>query len=148
MEVVSKNDGLLTNIEVLELMQDRQKSHNPQNFSEPLENRQYIESNTVIYLRSSMKIEGNAKAPTSSRCMQFFKEMDRLAHLPATDPTSLCNAKLTESELLELSNHMPTAEVELFLLVVDGYTRCSALQVEAILTAVRTCFELPEKTEA
>jgi hypothetical protein len=148
MEVLSKNDGLLTNIEVLELMQDRLKSHDPKKFSESLENREYIEKNTVKYLLDSMKIEGNTKAPTSEMGVRFFKEMARLAHLPATDPVSLCKARLTEAELLELSNHMPIAEVELFLLVADGYTRCSDLQVEAILAAVRTCFELPEELAA
>ena len=144
MEVISKNDGLLTNMEVLELMQDRQKSRDPEKFSADLENREYIETNTVKYLRDSMKIEGNTEAPTSAMSERFFKEMTRLVHLPATDPVSLCNAKLTEAELLELSNHRPTAEVEVFLLIVDGYTRCSEVQVDAILAAVRTCFELPE----
>jgi len=144
MEVISKNDGLLTNMEVLELMQDRHKSHDPEKFSADLENREYIETNTVKYLRDSMKIESNTEAPTSAMSERFFKEMARLVHLPATDPVSLCNAKLTEAELLELSNHRPTAEVEVFLLIADGYTRCSEVQVDAILAAVRTCFELPE----
>jgi len=142
MEVLSKNDGLLTNLEVLELMQDRLKTRGPEAFSEPLENRDYIETNTVRHLRDMMKVTEDKKEPTSDMAVRFFEEMTRLASLPAADPTSLRNARLTQIELLELCNHMPTAEVELFLLLADGYTRCSEEQVAAILQAVRTCFEL------
>jgi len=143
MEVLSKNDGILTNAEVLDLLQERLKTRDPQAYFEPLENRDYIESKTVQHLRDAMKIAGNKKDPTPDMCVRFFKEMSRLAHLPATEPNSLRKAQLTQVELLELCNHMPTAEVELFLLVADGYTRCTEEQVAVILGAVRTCFELP-----
>jgi hypothetical protein len=148
MEVLSKNDGLLTNMEVLSLMQDRQKSHDPEKFSADLENRKYIETNTIKYLQGSMKTEGNTAALTSAMEVRFLEEMTRLAHLPATNPVSLCNAKLTETELLELANHRPTAEVEVFLLITDGFMRCTEVQVDAILAAVRESFELPEKPAA
>lgn len=142
MEVLSNNDGLVTNIEVLELMRERQAAHESKYHTSLLENREHIEKSTIKYLQDKMKDTGKGKGATVAMNTQFLAEIARLSALPITEKNSLRNVRLTEAELVELSNHQPKAEVELLLLILDCHVRCTEDQVNVILNAVRTCFEL------
>lgn len=110
MEVKSSNAGLLTNIEVLELLKERrasskksrkQSSSSSSHFDsvDELQSKELLEKHTIKYIESWK----SGKAQTSESVG---------AKLSAVKAMQL---GLTEGELIQLSNHFPAHPVEVHL---------------------------------
>ena len=99
MEVKSANDGLLTNIEVLELLlENRQKSAVTTSVAIELQNKQSIEIETSKYIS-----ESSVGKYSSEIVRTFLSKVKSLGF------------GLTEGEILQFANHIPTRPVEIHL---------------------------------
>lgn len=99
MQVKSGNDGLLTNYEVLDLLKERK------------ENRDYWRKNT-IELQARIALENRFQAymkQSSTRSLSFDQMKDLMVQLKAL------KLKLSEEEMIQLANLLPTSEVEMYL---------------------------------
>jgi hypothetical protein len=95
----------------------------------------------LVELATIEHIEGTRKQSTVKEVAKFTQEMERLCQTPA-DQGGLASVKLTEAEMMQLCNAMPTTEIELLLLLSDGHVRCTETQVESIVACVCKCFKL------
>ena len=122
MEVLKSGDAptLLSNIEVMNLLKERaskQKSpdgtkpngeDNKQIKQGPFQNRDWIESSVISYLESS---------PCGRTSVQL-KDMPKLIERLQGDPNQ-DGYGLTNTEILQVLNHLPSSLVELHLLIED-----------------------------
>jgi hypothetical protein len=131
---------MLTNIEVLELLKEKRSSRTNMLHIIDLQPREYIEAATVKFLQNSLHSADQGKGSNSVMTARFFAEMKRLSLL-SPSKGGLSNVSLTESELLEMSNSVPRAEVELLLLITDCHIRCSEKQVAVILDTIAKSFD-------
>lgn len=95
MEVKKAYDGLLTNAEVLELLAENRKGRPAKNTNFLLGNREFIEINSVSYLKDMKTIKSTK---TSLECIKRIKSI-------APD--------LTEAEVVQIVNLLPSQAVEL-----------------------------------
>ena len=102
MEILSTNDGLLTNIEVLELINDRKKTRalfsQSKNEFQTYQDREVIEHETRKYITSHQSAEHDFESIKA--CLRKLKRMA---------------LSLTEGELIQIANHMPSFQVEVYL---------------------------------
>mmetsp|Transcript_25371 Transcript_25371/g.25599 ORF Transcript_25371/g.25599 Transcript_25371/m.25599 type:complete len:131 (-) Transcript_25371:83-475(-) len=117
MEIESYNDGLLTNIEVAELLEET-KSIRKINYaiSPELQNREAIETQTIKYIRQSV-----IKNSSSKHHIEFGKTLKEM------------QLDLTEGETLQLMNHCPSHPVEVHLIVEECAERLSDEAVASII---------------
>lgn len=116
-EVRSLDHGLLTNLEVLEILEERRRvrplgAHN----NVALQDREQVELGTIRYLKSSA-----AKATTSETMLSCLNAIKRL------------RLGLTEGEMVQLANHVPVCEVEVHAIVEDCADRLSSDQINSLL---------------
>mmetsp|Transcript_7716 Transcript_7716/g.7810 ORF Transcript_7716/g.7810 Transcript_7716/m.7810 type:complete len:130 (-) Transcript_7716:142-531(-) len=117
MEIISSNDGLLTNIEVADLIELRRKQRKSVGQSPivaELQDRERIETRVAKYVVQSAP--GNT-SELVSRCLSALKELQ---------------LDLTEAELIQVANHIPLFPVEIHLIVEECAERLS----EELLTSV------------
>ena len=113
----SLDHGLLTNLEVLEILEERRRvrplgAHN----NVALQDREQVELGTIRYLKSSA-----AKATTSETMLSCLNAIKRL------------RLGLTEGEMVQLANHVPVCEVEVHAIVEDCADRLSSDQINSLL---------------
>jgi RNA polymerase Rpb4 len=114
---VKIGDSLLTNVEVLEILEERRRvrplgAHN----NVALQDREQVELGTIRYLKSSA-----AKAATSETMLSCLNAIKRL------------RLDLTEGEMIQLANHVPVCEVEVHAIVEDCADRLSSDQINSLL---------------
>lgn len=127
MEVLKSGDApaLISNIEVMSLLKERaSKRASPADASQsnsenidapkhgPFQNRDWIESSVLSYLQSSPCGDSNVK----------FDDMTKLVERLQREPNSCTSDDgygLTNTEILQILNHLPTSPVELHLLIED-----------------------------
>lgn len=123
MEVLDPRQTLITNAEVLRLLQERRK----QQSDLPKEQRLKV-LGTVIYETSSYLRETPAAAQKDEDIARFIQAVAPL--------------KLTAAETLQLINLRPSTAVEIQLLVEECEERLTEEQVESLVTIVQET--LPE----
>lgn len=96
MEVVKAFDGLLTNAEVLELLSENRNGRPAKNTNFLLANREFIEVNTISYLKDNQTIK-NTKTDLLE-CIRKIK---------------IISPDLTEAEIVQVVNLLPSQAVEL-----------------------------------
>ena len=131
MEVLSRNDGLLTNREVLDSLEERRArrevaAHN----NIALQDREQVELNALRYLKAS-----TAKDATSETVVAGLNAIKKL------------KLELTEGEMVQLANHVPVSEVEIYAIVEECAERLDASQVELLLQTIRETLMTPEARE-
>ena len=118
MEVVNKSKALLSNTEVLSLLEDIQSGKNgcksPNNQQQNLATICY---ETVKYLE---------KTPCRQQNPEVVKEFMR----------KVAPFKLTKAEKLQVLNHRPTTAVEIQLLIEESEERLTEEQTECLLQII------------
>lgn len=127
MEVLSKNDGLLTNIEIMSLLQGRDSQTRD---SPAFMNRNRIEADSMKFLSNSV-INGT----TVDMATECFEALAKL------------KLGLTPAELLQVSNHIPMTECEIHMIIEDAHERLIPEQFNSILTAVKECYNIADEEE-
>ena len=106
MEVLVANDGLLTNYEVMQLLEqnreDRKKSKQS-NFRD--QSTVTLEKQVLQYLKNTNDRTSKIK---SNQMKEYLRNLKSICHVDEEN----C---LTEAELIQLSNHMPIQPVEVHL---------------------------------
>ncbi len=98
MKIIQKFDGLITNNEVLEVIKENRKQRSSKTTHSSLQNREFIETQTLQYLKSQKTINFES----------FKKVMKDIQDL---------NFNLIEAEILQLLNHTPQLPVEVHLVI-------------------------------
>lgn len=122
MEVLKSGDAplLVSNVEVLNLLKERsakRSSKTKANIDDavatntPFQNRDWIEDSVLSYLSSS---------PCSN--VEKIEDMSTLVEKLQSDP-SMAGYGLTNTEILQILNHLPSSLVELHLLIEDIESR-------------------------
>ena len=146
MEVLSKNDGLLTDLEVLEILEEKRfnrekesRDNIPREGAVPcdLRQRDVIERCVVDYLSMTQK------NVNSKQARNFFSEIESLC-MKSAEEKGLAGVNLSFEELTQICNHRPLSELDISLLIQDCHLRCSVNQVEIIIDLVKSCFEVEE----
>ena len=142
--MISKNNGILTNVEVLEFLKEkkdlREKSSSRNEMvepSDPLRNRDKVEKQTLDFLQDQ---DNTISETTVEMNSKFLAEMKKLQ-------AENDDYYVTESEFLQLCNQVPNQEVELFLILEDCDKRYTSEMLEKILSVIKTCFNLPDDEE-
>jgi DNA-directed RNA polymerase subunit F len=126
MEVHSKNDGRITNVELLEILEERKEKRSKRSGgSMALKSRDMMEERTIKYLKESTM--GAATSEMVNACFQRFKEQ---------------KWDLTEAELLQIANHVPKCEPEIYMIIEQCEARFSEDDVKEILDVIEECFKL------
>jgi homoaconitase/3-isopropylmalate dehydratase large subunit len=121
MEVLSHNEGLLTNVEVLELLEERRASRAlAPHHNVALQDREHVELQTIRYIKSSM-----VKDTTSPSAIKGLNAIKKL------------KLDLTEGEMIQIANHVPTCEVEIHAIVEECSDRLTSDQVTELLSVVK-----------
>jgi hypothetical protein len=106
MEIVTSNDGLLTNVEVYQHIQELRASRSSNlNTFGPLQQRENVELNVLKYV-SSTKVKDHSIEEVQCFLSNIKKE----------------KYELTEGELVQLANHIPSHAVEVHLVSVNNHT--------------------------
>lgn len=129
MEVVSANGGLLTNCEVKELLRHRrhrrQHDDQQQQAAPELQNRERVEIQVLKYIDDSLASVTNS--PELIReCLSALKKME---------------LGLTEGELVQVANHVPTRQVELHLVIEECAERMSEEQSGEVIDLVSKVYQ-------
>ena len=111
MNIISANDGLLSNIEVLELLKERKTISNDDYYIVQKQIIQYISNATPIMTEDSSKL--------------FVTEMKK------------ANFSLHEAEYIQLLNHCPTTTVELHLIIEECAERFTEEDTDFMLRLVK-----------
>ena len=121
MEVLSHNDGLLTNVEVLELLEERRASRTlAPHHNVALQDREHVELQTIRYIKSSM-----VKDTTSHSAIKGLNAIKKL------------KLDLTEGEMIQIANHVPICEVEIHAIVEECTDRLTSDQITELLSVVK-----------
>jgi DNA-directed RNA polymerase subunit F len=135
MEIISKNCGMLTNAEVMAVVEEQREKRGKRAADPELQNQQRIEKTTLSYLRkSAIGKTSSAMCERFMGCMQKLQQEDDKYYV-------------TEAEMLQLVNHVPVTEVELHLILEDCASRFTSDMVDRVLKLVRECYELPEEVQ-
>lgn len=122
MEVKLPNDGLLTNREVLDLLEERRSTRAVAAHGNALlQDREHIEKSTVKYLNSSAVKDTTSE--TVIRCLNAIKRLE---------------LGLTEAEMIQIANHVPVNEVEIHLLIEECAERLQPNQITLILETIKS----------
>lgn len=126
MEVHSRNDGRITNVELLELLEERKDTLSRISIASAVfKSRNMMEERTIKYLKGSTM--GAATSEMVNACFQRFKERDW---------------DLAEAELLQIANHVPTCEPEMYMVIEQCESRFSEDEVREILGVIKECFKI------
>lgn len=127
MEVKLPNDGLLTNREVLDLLEERRSTRAVAAHGNALlQDREHIEKTTMKYLNGSA-----IKNTTSETVIRSLNAIKRLG------------LGLTEAEMIQIANHVPMNEVEIYLLIEECAERLQANQIALIIDTIKSMLENP-----
>ena len=124
--VVSANDGLLTNIEVRDIINSRRKHRKPE-VNQPqtdLQSREFVESKVMKYIEESTPNVDNTMELVHE-CLSTLKKM---------------NLGLTEGELVQIANHIPLRQVELHLVVEECCDRLTEDQISVVLERIASVY--------
>lgn len=108
MEIINANDGLLTNIEVLQILEQRKEldKYFIQHKLYPHKNN-IVMDQTIDYINSTTTIESMKNITNLKKYLRNIKK------ICGTDVNSI--STLTEGELIQIANHIPTQPVEVHL---------------------------------
>ena len=146
MEVISNNDGLLTDLEVLEILEEKRSTREkdsrgsiPREGAVPCDFRQrdLIERCVVDYLSMTQR------NVNSKQARKFFSEIESLC-MKSAEENGLAGVDFSFEELMQICNHRPLSELDMSLLIQDCHLRCSVAQVEIIINLVKSCFEIED----
>ena len=93
-------------------------------------NRNRIEADSIKFLSDSV-INGT----TVDMATECFDELVKL------------KLGLTPAELLQVSNHIPMSECEIHMIIEDAHERLIPEQFNAILAAVKECYNITDEEE-
>ncbi|KAL4432176.1 hypothetical protein ABPG77_005938 [Micractinium sp. CCAP 211/92] len=114
MKIVEENLGLLSNDEVLAVLKDREADKQP-----------------VISRATPSEIQ--AYTALLAQCGGSYRERERLAaFIKAVEPFGL-----TKSEVVQLINHRPPSDVEIFLCIEDCEDRFEQAQVDELIRLIQ-----------
>eukprot|EP01036_Dinobryon_divergens_P028651 gene28651-37632_t len=104
MQIISANDGSLTNLEVLELIQEKRGKNSilTDGQSIELQNREYIEKKAIDYIKGTTV--GRIPSVHMKECIKSLISLD-------------CG--LTEAEIIQIANACPQSDVEFYLIIED-----------------------------
>ena len=128
MELISVNDGLLTNAEVYELIKQHQSNRQAQQ-PKPLNNRE----KTHIDLQNREAIERNALQYLESLSHGSNRNLDTGAIRNCLVKLKALGYQFTEAEMMQLSNTIPKHEVDIHLIIEDCFNRFTEEQIEMLL---------------
>jgi hypothetical protein len=129
MQVRSANDGLLTNYEVLDLIKERKAQ------------RDYWRKNTID-LQPRIALENKIQAymkQSITKSLSFQQIQGLLQQLKKLQ------LQLTEEEIVQLANLLPTSEVEMYLIINNAAERLTDDQISVLLETIRSV--LPPKDD-
>lgn len=117
MEVLSLNEGLLTNVEVLELLEERRAERivAPHNNVAQLD-REHVELQTMRYLKASPIKDATGESVIVG--LNALRKLDLV---------------LTEGEMVQLANHLPSCEVEVYAIIEECSERLTTEQVILVI---------------
>ena len=121
MEVLSLNEGLLTNVEVLELLEERRAERvvAPHNNVAQLD-REHVELQTMRYLKASPIRDATGESVIAG--LNALRKLDLV---------------LTEGEMVQLANHLPVCEVEVYAIVEECSERFTTEQVTLVIETLK-----------
>ena len=121
MEIVSRNDGILCNHEVFDIVTERMSRSTRSNADS--QNRETIERKLIKYMNSRDKCVSSVEA--IGNFIEDLKER---------------NISLTKAEIMVMLNHLPTTVVEIHLIVEECVERLDEDDIQYILDSVeRNC---------
>jgi DNA-directed RNA polymerase subunit F len=129
MQIKSSNDGLLTNYEVLDLIKERKAQ------------RDYWRKDT-IHLQPRIALENKIQAymkNSITKSLSFEQIQGLLRQLKQLQ------LQLTEEEMIQLANLLPTSEVEMYLIVSNAAERLTEDQISVLLETIKSV--LPPKDD-
>lgn len=105
MDSKKRFDGLLTNAEVYEILEEYHQRPKRTSYASPFMNRELVETQTLTYLKSLRPF------PTEvlHSCLRKIKAL---------------SLNLTEAELIQIANHLPTLPVEIHAVMNKMYRIC------------------------
>ena len=124
--IVSANDGLLTNVEVRDILASRRQHRKPE-VNQPhtdLQSREFVESKVLKYIEESVPTVDNSMELVRE-CLSTLKKM---------------NLGLTEGELVQIANHIPMRQVELHLVLEECCDRLTEDQINVVLERISTVY--------
>lgn len=135
MEIISSNDGLLTNAEVLEVIKDNRTKRDAI-ISSPgslvtstadkiaLQNRELIETKTIQYIKgckaSKLSLEALGRCITRIKALQL---------------------DLTEGEIIQIANLSPDNDVEYYLIIEECAERLGDEKINIIREIMRSEYQ-------
>lgn len=121
MEVVSSNDGLLTNIEVLEILKEnRERRGNANAVKIDLQNRENVEVKVCDEVSWNDLTVHNASFSGVTQAIKYVSGT-AIGHLSSSTvgecikKIKALNLGLTEGEIVQIANLAPESDVELYL---------------------------------
>eukprot|EP01031_Cornospumella_fuschlensis_P039627 gene39627-48243_t len=131
MEVKTSNDGLLTNLEVVELIKERRRLriHNSAEKSLQIDaqHREFVEQQLIKFVDSNKA--GHVSLAFMHRILAKIKKL---------------GCGLTESEMVQIANLLPESDVELYLIVENIEERLSSEQQEGLKQLIREALDSVE----
>lgn len=129
MEVKISNAGFLTNIEVLELINERKQNRNT---------KQEHDKQNITLIENEVT--------------RYFQVHDKAKHLSKNIKEMLCNIKnlhlnLKENELLTIANLIPTKTVELHVCIDDIENRLKESDLTNILDIIKTTLNINDEDD-
>ena len=101
METISSNDGLLSIVEVIEHVKSQRGKRNSLSSKDCFNLREAVENQILDYV--NYLPYQNTNCEHTLACLQSIKNL---------------NYNLTEAEMLQLVDHMPTSPVEVYLVTL------------------------------
>ena len=124
--IVSANDGLLTNIEVRDILASRRQQRKPEinQTQTDLQGREFVETKVLKYIEESIPTVDNSMELVRE-CLSTLKKM---------------NLGLTEGELVQIANHIPMRQVELHMVVEECCERLTEDQINVVLEGITSVY--------
>lgn len=131
MEVISFNDGLLTNREVLDLLEERRVTRQAGKHHNILfQDREQVELNTIRYLKTSAIKDTTIDSLLA--CLNAIKKLQ---------------FDLTEGEMVQIANHVPVEEVEIHTIVEECAERLDSNQIALLLETIKSVMILEQSSK-
>jgi DNA-directed RNA polymerase subunit F len=123
MEVISTNNSILCNSEVLKIIQDKRAQRPGIGSNLELQSRENIEIKLLKYFTDYSSCDLNLETMGA-----FINEL------------SLANISFTKAEYMVLLNHLPQSAVEIYLIIEECAERLTDEQVELTIDCIKKYF--------
>jgi hypothetical protein len=136
----SESPVLVSNLEVLELLQKRSTDRESQHRS--MRHRNWIEQEVIEYLQAAPCVR------MDSNRLQELQSILQSSKRVAGSTFKTTGFALTEAESLQIVNSMPTEPVEIHLLVEELQSRMTEKQQEELLTLIKSYIKEDDSEQA